>query len=204
MFLLINEKQKSLLDLDYLLFIKSYYCINYYIYYFLFKLNRTFKILFLVIIIIATLLLIKIKPKIFVYGGWFAGECKGNCGTMYKVTEKHILKDTTTYWLYNKSDKNLKIEAQQLLENDDEGNYNNFKLNIPLIMILDPRTQFGCPDCTDQGGYYLQFTMLGMTKHFRVDKGHEPFYYKLLTHDLDTLIDKTLFEFEQSERREIK
>ena len=146
--------------------------------------------------LIAGLFLIRPKPKTFIYG-WFAGECVGNCGTMYQVTEKHILRDTVSYWQSDNQNKTFNIEAQQVLENDHEGSFSYLQLNIPLIMLFDPREQFGCPDCHDQGGYYLQFKILGITRHFKIDKGHEPFYYSNLTKSLDTVIDKTLLEFEK-------
>lgn len=62
-------------------------------------------------------------------------------------------------------------------------------------MLLDPRGEFGCPDCQDQGGYYIEFTLLGITKCFRVDKEHEPFYYKSLTKDLDILLKRAESQF---------
>ena len=148
------------------------------------------------ILLIAGLLLIRPKPKTFIYG-WFAGECVGNCGTMYQAKENYIIRDSISYWESDNKNKLLNIRAQQVLENDHEGSFSYLKLNIPLIMLLDPREQFGCPDCHDQGGYYLQFTMLGITRHFKIDKGNEPFYYQNLTRDLNTVMNKTLFEFKQ-------
>ena len=141
-------------------------------------------------------LFIRPKPATFVYG-WFAGECVGNCGTMYQVAEKEFIRDTVSFWKNDNRSKLLKLEAQQVLENNHKGNFSYLQLNIPLMMLLDPRNEFGCPDCHDQGGYYMQFTMLGITRHFQIEKGHEPFYYQGLTKDLNTVIDKTLFEFEQ-------
>lgn len=176
----------------------SYNCINNFCrLYYLANLKRSIKILLSIIVIASVLCLIRIKPKVFVYG-WFAGECKGSCGIMYQVTEKHICKDTTSYWINSNTNEPLRLQAQVAIENDHEGDFNNFKLNIPLVMMIDPRKQFGCPDCADQGGYYLQYTMLGITKNCRIDKGHEPFYYKSIVKDLDSLINKTLFEFEQN------
>ena len=129
--------------------------------------------------------------------GNFAGECVGNCGTMYQVSEKVIVRDTTSFFENRNDLTKLSIKYQNVSEQDDEGNFDNFKLNVPLAMLLDPRNQFGCPDCSDQGGYYFQFTLLGITRRFQIDKGHEPFYYKQLTADIDHKIEKVTTELKQ-------
>lgn len=158
--------------------------------------KRLLRIIIGFVILIAILSLIRIKPKTVVFGH-FAGECIGNCGTMYQISEKVIARDTTSFWqTYNDLSKFF-IKHQNVSEEDDEGNYNDFKMNIPLIMLLDPRDRFGCPDCHDQGGYYLQFSMFGVTRRFQIDKGHEPFYYNDITKDIDNKIEKASVELKQ-------
>jgi hypothetical protein len=159
-------------------------------------LKRLLKILLGLSALFAGLLLIKPKPKTIIFGH-FASECTGNCGTMYKVSYKVIVRDTTSFF-QNKSDlSKFAVKFQNGSEQDDEGNFDSFKLNIPLLMLLDPRSQFGCPDCHDQGGYYLQVTMLGVTRRFQIDKGHEPFYYPELTRDIDHKIEDVITELKQ-------
>jgi hypothetical protein len=159
-------------------------------------LNKLFKILIGLFVLIAALLLIRPKPRTVIFG-FFAGECVGNCGTMYQVSEKVIARDTTSFWQTFNDLTKLKVKYQNISEEDDEGDYDEYKLNIPLIMLIDPRDSFGCPDCLDQGGYYIQFTLLGITRRFQIDKGHEPFYYNDLTKDIKYKIEKASVELKQ-------
>lgn len=156
--------------------------------------KRLLKILLGLIVVILGLYLIRPKPKTVIFGH-FAGECVGNCGTMYQVGGKIIIRDTTTFFQSQNDLKKFIIKYQNVVREDDEGNYNKFKITVPLLMLFDPRSRFGCPDCHDQGGYYFQFSMLGITRRFQIDKGYEPFYYKDLTKDIDNLIKKVTVEF---------
>jgi hypothetical protein len=154
------------------------------------------KIAFGLILIVAGLLLIRIKPKAVIFGD-FAGECIGNCGTMYEVKTDIIRKDTTSFWQTYSNLKKLQIKGQQYLEKDKRGDFNEFKLNIPLLMLLDPRDNFGCPGCIDQVAYYLQFTVFGITRRFQIDPGHEPFYFQGLTREIDDKIRNVAVRLDQ-------
>ncbi len=61
-------------------------------------------------------------------------------------------------------------------------------------MLLDPRSIFGSPDAYDQGGYYLDFTLLGIKRHYKIEKGNEPFYFQGLTKEIDIKINKVNVE----------
>jgi len=159
-------------------------------------LKRLLKILIGLSALVVGLLLIRPQPGTIVFGH-FAGECVGNCGTMYQVSEKVIVRDTTSFFQNRNDLTKFSIKFQNVSGQEDEGNFDNFKINVPLVMLLDPRNKFGCPDCYDQGGYYFQFTMLGITRRFQIEKGHEPFYYKELTTDIDRKIEKIIVELKQ-------
>jgi hypothetical protein len=150
-------------------------------------LKRLLKITFGLTVIIAGLVLIHIKPKTVIFGD-FAGECIGNCGTMYEVSTNIIRKDTTSFWQTYSNLNKLQIKGQKFAEKGETGDYNEFKLAIPIFMLLDPRERFGCPGCIDQVAYYLQFTLFGITRRFQIDPGHEPFYFPGLTRDIDDKI----------------
>jgi hypothetical protein len=105
--------------------------------------------------------------------------------------------DTTSFWLLRNDLSKLQIKPQKYLEQDDEGNFNEKKLSIPLIMLLDPRKIFGCPDCHDQGGYYLDYTLFGIKRYYEIDKGSEPFYFHSLTKDIDKKIEQINAEVKQ-------
>ena len=138
-------------------------------------------------LILIGMTLVHIQPNRIAYG-YFAGECVGNCGTIYEVTRKVLRVDTTSFRQTQDDLDNLKIKGQRLLEVEGNENFNAMKLSIPLIMLLDPRTIFGSPDGHDQGGYYLDFTLFGIKRQYQIDKGREPFYFAGLTNDIDNKI----------------
>lgn len=148
--------------------------------------KRHLIILTTIILIAVGLFTIELKPARVVIG-YFAGECVGNCWAIYEVTTKVLRVDTTSFL---QSGDNLQIKGQRFFEQDDEGDFDSFKLNIPLIMLIDPRTIFGCPDCLDQGGYYLEFTTFGIRRHFKIERDEEPFYFSSLTVDIAVKIDE--------------
>jgi hypothetical protein len=151
-------------------------------------LKRLLKILATLILFVAGLTIIRLQPKRVAYGH-YAGECVGNCGTIYEVTNKFINIDTTSFWQTQDDLSKLQIQRQRFLEKNDEIDLDIKRISVPLIMLLDPRTIFGCPDCHDQGGYYLDFTMFGVRRHYQIDKESEPFYFPSLTKDIDKRIE---------------
>ena len=139
------------------------------------------------ILVLIGLITVRIKPNRIAFG-FYAGECVGNCGTIYEVTTKFLRVDTSSFWQTQNDLDKLQIKAQKYLEKNDEGNFSAKKIPIPLIMLLDPRSIFGSPDGYDQGGYYLNITLLGIKRHYKVAKGSEPFYFKSLTKEIDNKI----------------
>ena len=140
-----------------------------------------------IILFLIGLTIIRVKPKRVAFG-FYAGECIGNCGTIYEVTTKVLRVDTTSFWKTQNDIGKLQIKGQRYLEEADTRNFNAKKLSIPLIMLLDPRTTFGSPDGHDQGGYYLDFTLFGIKRHYLIEKGTEPFYFKSLTKGIDNKV----------------
>ncbi len=156
--------------------------------------KRLLRISLTTIVILIALSFIRIKPQRIAYGH-FSGECIGNCGTVYEVTSSVLRVDTTSFWETRNDLGKLQIKGQRHFEGKNEGNFDPKKLSIPLIMLLDPRQVFGCPDCHDQGGYYLDYTLWGIRRHFEIDEGSEPLYFPSLTKDIDKKIDEIYAEF---------
>ena len=149
--------------------------------------KRFLKILILCILVLIGLITIRIKPKRIAFG-FYAGECVGNCGTIYEVNTKVLRVDTSSFWQTQNDLGKLQIKSQKYLKEDDKSDFNARKFPIPLMMLLDPRTIFGSPDGYDQGGYYLDFTLFGIKRYYQIDKKSEPFYFKSLTKEIDNKI----------------
>ncbi|WP_338759643.1 hypothetical protein WAF17_12060 [Bernardetia sp. ABR2-2B] len=139
--------------------------------------------LLIIPVFIVGLSLIEVTPNKTTFG-FFAGMCDGNCATMYEVSDKTILVDTTSFWDFRFKDEKLEILGQKIINQEGIKDYDFYKLRVPLIMILDPRSGFGCPDCYDQGGYFFEFEILGIKRQFQIDKGEEPIYYQNITDDI--------------------
>ena len=143
----------------------------------------------LCILVLIGLITVRIKPKRIAFG-FYAGECVGNCGTIYEVNTKVLRVDTSSFWQTQNDVGKLQIKNHRYLEADEHADFNARKFPIPLIMLLDPRTIFGSPDGNDQGGYYLDFTLFGIKRHYQIDKKNEPFYFKSLTTKIDNKIQE--------------
>lgn len=151
--------------------------------------RKTLKVLAIATLVcMASLALIRCKPNKVTFG-YYAGECIGNCGTLYQVGRQGVFIDTTTLWAANKDPALLKIKPQRVLLRKD-GAYDDLKLSIPLLMLLDTRDHFGCPDCMDQGGYYLEYTLWERSQYFFIDPSRPPLYFLDVCGDINLTIDR--------------
>ncbi|MGN6615821.1 MAG: hypothetical protein ACTHJ5_01480 [Ilyomonas sp.] len=109
---------------------------------------------------------------------------EGSCSRMFEITTRTIHIDTTSFCNDRKQGEKLTMQSHLQIDIKQDDNSDDYKLTVPLIMLLDPRNVFGCPDCLDQGGSYFEFTLLGTTRHFEVEKGKEPIYFSSLTEQI--------------------
>lgn len=161
--------------------------------------KKILKIFLIVILVLIGLSVIRIKPRRIAYGH-FAEECVGNCNTIYEITSKVLVADTTTFWQTRNDLRKFKIKGQKIFEKNKEKDFDAKKISIPLIMLIDPRSRFGCPDCHDQGGHYLDYTLFGIRRYFEIDKENEPLYFYGLTKNIDDKIKEINVELSKYER----
>ncbi len=134
------------------------------------------KILIGVIIFLGLSVFIDITPTKQEFG-FYGCECADSCAVVYGVTSNHLTLDyPTTFCSF------LENQTPNKRRTINRANNYQFLLEIPLIMLFEPRGVFGHPDSADQGGYYFSFEFFGLTRHFIFDtnKGYEPFYFKNL------------------------
>jgi hypothetical protein len=102
--------------------------------------------------------------------GSYAGECDGHCATMYKITNSALYIDTTdSYFKGGGGDRPIRFP-------DRPSPLNQFQLLVPLLRQIPERLfttdtfVWGCPDCADQGGYYVEFKYDGKAARvFHID-----------------------------------
>jgi hypothetical protein len=103
--------------------------------------------------------------------GRFCGECMSHCATMYRYIaedQKTMVADNTDSYFGNRKptvfDTSLKGAAYLKLGDEIIG-------QIPRVLLdskKDTET-FGCPDCDDGCGLYLEVEVNGTTKQFYID-----------------------------------
>lgn len=107
--------------------------------------------------------------------GRFCGECGGNCAPMFRL---NIMGNVATLWADYENDY---FKGTEYLKFKTDLNKNN-KLSIAcdilkhfpqILKTMKPGEKtFGCPDCTDGCGIYVEITESGwlpINKKFRID-----------------------------------
>lgn len=92
------------------------------------------------------------------------GFCAGDCATFYQLKGGSLYPDDIDRYSGNEVlFKSTALPADK---------YQMAKVlleNFPEYLLNNPDTVFGCPDCADQGGYYLQYTRNGTTLKWSID-----------------------------------
>ncbi|WP_430906624.1 hypothetical protein [Maribacter sp. 2-571] len=108
----------------------------------------------------------------FLIFGHFFGECSGeDCVETFKLTDSKLFEDTIDDY----SGQNLEFIE---LENDTFDQVKNLVAFFPNQLLTERETVFGCPDCTDGGGLFVQYSENENAKSWRIDldKGNVPTY----------------------------
>ncbi len=110
---------------------------------------------------------IVIDDKNFLIFGHFYGEClEEGCVETYKLTDKKIFEDTIDDY----SGKNLNFVE---LNKDKFERVNDLIDFFPNELLNTNETVFGCPDCADGGGLFIQYSENGRLKTWRIDQDKE-------------------------------
>jgi|SRR5690554_1742422 len=101
----------------------------------------------------------------FLIFGHFYGECGGEgCVEIFKLTEKKLYEDTIDDY----SGKNMEFVE---LGNDKFEQVKDLMDFFPNQLLLHKNeTVFGCPDCTDGGGLFIQYSNYGDVRSWRIDQ----------------------------------
>ena len=115
----------------------------------------------------------KIEPEeqLFIFGRYF-GECIGDCCTFYKLTDHTLLPDVEDYF----NNKKINFSHHPLPEIKENLARDLFK-DFPTSLFNIKEPVIGCPDCADQGGYYLEIPVTLFHFLFAVNleyKGTDP------------------------------
>ncbi|MEP3209700.1 MAG: hypothetical protein ABJN95_10945 [Maribacter sp.] len=115
---------------------------------------------------------ININEQNFMVFGHFYGECGGEgCVETFKLTNTSLFEDIVDDY----SGQNMDFVA---LDNDLFEEVKNLSEFFPNKLLKESENQFGCPDCADGGGLFIQFSENGNVKSWRIDqvKANVPAY----------------------------
>lgn len=118
--------------------------------------------------------------------GHFYGHCLGeDCVKMFKLTKDQLFEDTTDSYLATDFDFiPLGKDKFELVKDLVQA--------LPDQLLKEDKDTFGCPDCADQGGLYIEISNNGTTKSWRIDqnKSAVPVYLHDLMDQVNATIDK--------------
>lgn len=118
--------------------------------------------------------------------GHFYGMCGGEtCIETFKLTDSKLLEDTIDSYSGTGPFHFLALEDQKFLETRDLVDF------LPARLLVERDSTFGCPDCADQGGIFIQYTKGGSVKTWRIDqaKDNVPDYLYELMDKVNEKID---------------
>lgn len=108
----------------------------------------------------------------FLIFGHFYGMCGGEgCVETFKLNEKSLYEDTIDDY----SGQNMEFVE---LENELFEEVRDIEDFFPSQLLNQNETVFGCPDCADGGGLFIQYSENGILKSWRIDqtKSNVPSY----------------------------
>lgn len=110
---------------------------------------------------------LKLSSDFTVFASFYYGSCVGNC------TEAFVINDQKLYKINNIKyfDKGQQYDENNLstLEPDKYDLVKDLPQSLPQELLTSSETHFGCPDCADGGGVYIETQVNGELKHWYLD-----------------------------------
>ena len=100
--------------------------------------------------------------------GTFYGECAGNCTVLYKIQSGLLFEDNVEIGIPEVILFNIlpMSEAKYLIAEE-------LTTTFPSDLIDSDKEVYGCPDCHDQGGVYLELKQGDDTRKWSIDTGND-------------------------------
>ena len=107
---------------------------------------------------------ITLNEQNYLVFGHFYGMCAGEgCVETYKLTDMKLYEDLIDDY----SGQNLEFVE---LENETFAQVSDLVDFFPNQLLSEEETVFGCPDCSDGGGLFIQYSDNGNLKSWRIDQ----------------------------------
>lgn len=122
-----------------------------------------------------------IESEYIIFGS-YAGECLGDCATLFKIENEKLYIDTVDFPFGNNSygfyPKEITFD-QKALPQENYEIAQRVLSNFPDELSKIESQEFGCPDCDDRGAIYLEINLQGARKIWTIDTSErliEPSY----------------------------
>jgi len=126
--------------------------------------------------------------------GTFAGLCQDDCVHYYllDMQERRLYKLENQKYPSVDNDLNLLNAERVQLPDEDFQVAKQLMDKLPKQIIDETDPTIGCPDCLDQGGFYLSFSESDVTYEFLLDTRGDaiPSYLQNYTEDLRNVISE--------------
>ena len=107
---------------------------------------------------------ITLNEQNYLVFGHFYGMCAGEgCVETYKLTDMKLYEDLIDDY----SGQNLEFVE---LQNETFAQVSDLVDFFPNQLLSEEETVFGCPDCSDGGGLFIQYSDNGNLKSWRIDQ----------------------------------
>ena len=108
--------------------------------------------------------MLELAPTDYLIFGEYFGECIGNCVTLYKIEDGQLYLDDVDY---GPPTEIPFLEAPLAPEKYEAAR--NIVDFFPNELLQSDRRRYGCPDCHDQGGIYLELFQEGQRHIWFID-----------------------------------
>lgn len=107
---------------------------------------------------------LKQSPPDYLIFGHFYNFCLGDdCIEIFKLTEEGLFEDISDSYLANQFEfVPLDAEKSKVAR--------GLRQALPAPLLQSPEASFGCPDCADQGGLYIEISSNGERQSWRIDQ----------------------------------
>ena len=127
-----------------------------------------------------------LQPVSLIFGTYY-GLCADNCTTLYKIEDSKLFLDEADRVIpkeipfqdFTLSDEKFKL-AKEVMD------------AFPGELFQESESQIGCPDCADQGGYYVEWKENGERKIWHIDTNENalPQYLKPFVQKISEVIEE--------------
>ncbi len=118
--------------------------------------------------------------------GTYYGECIGEqCVEIFKLTDSQLFEDIEDSYAGQGSFSFFPLSNEQFEK------AKGLRSAIPQELLSQPDSTFGCPDCVDQGGVFIQVITDGNPQTWRVDQNlsQVPAYLHSFVNQINTTVD---------------